>query len=77
VIGLSGYSYARDPHAAAVIKNLSNNKAYGYLLDGGSHKSLQIDMAAFLAAPAAGSSGNAAHQLATNPGATIVKSITW
>ena len=77
VNGLTGYSPAHDPHAAAVIKNLTDGKAYGYLLDGGAHKSLQIDMAAFLAAPAAGSTGNAAHQLATNPSTGIVKAITW
>lgn len=75
---LTGYSYARDPHAVAVIKSLTNGKSYGFLLDGGAHKSLQIDMSAFLAAPAAGTSGSAMHQLATDPTTTgIVKSISW
>jgi hypothetical protein len=77
VNGLTGYSIARDPHAVAVVKSLFNGKAYGYLLDGGAHKSLQIDMAAFLAAPALGGTGITAHQLATSPGASIVKPITW
>ena len=49
---LTGYSYARDPHAVAVVKNLANGKAYGYLLDGGLRKSLQVDMSGILAQPA-------------------------
>ncbi len=77
VKGLTGYSYAKDPHAVAVVKNLSDGKAYGYLLDGGAHKSLQIDMSAFLAAPAVGTTGSDAHQLASNPGTGIVKPIVW
>ena len=78
VRGLTGYAYARDPHAVAVVKNLSNSKAYGYLLDGSALKSLQVDLAALLSAPAAGTTGDAAHQVATDPTTTgIVKSITW
>jgi hypothetical protein len=78
VLNLTGYSYARDPHAAAAIKNLSNGKAYGYLLDGGVHKAFQIDLAAFLGAAAQGTTGSAAHQLAADPTTNgIVKSITW
>ena len=78
VRNVTGYAYARDPHAVAVIKNLSNGKAYGYLLDGGAHKSLQVDMSALLAAPAVGTTGAAAHQVATNPTTNgIIKSITW
>lgn len=49
---LPGYNYATDPHAVAVIKNLSNSKPYGYLLDGSASKCLQIDMVGFLAEPA-------------------------
>ena len=78
VLNLTGYSYARDPHAAAAIKNLSDGKAYGYLLDGGVHKAFQIDLAAFLGAAAQGTTGSAAHQLAADPTTNgIVKSITW
>ncbi len=78
VLGLTGYSYARDPHAVAAIKNLSDGKAYGYLLDGGEHKAFQVDLAAFLGAAAQGSTGSAAHQLAADPTTNgIVKSITW
>lgn len=78
VTGLSGYAYARDPHAVAVIKNLSNGKVYGYLLDGGSHKSLVVDMAALLATTPKGASGDAAHTTAVNVvTAGIVKSISW
>lgn len=74
VRNLTGYSYARDPHAVAVIKNLSNGKAYGYLLDGGVHKSFQIDMAALLAAPV----GGTPHSVATDPTTNgIVKTISW
>jgi hypothetical protein len=61
-----------------VIQNLSNGKSYGYLLDGGAHKSLQVDMSALLAAPTAGTTGAAAHQVATDPTTNgIIKSITW
>ena len=78
VRGLTGYSYARDPHAVAVVKNLSNLQAYGYLLDGGVHKTFQIDMAAFLTAPAVGGTGTNAKQLSTDPTTTgIVKTISW
>ncbi|CAN5916651.1 hypothetical protein BH11PSE8_BH11PSE8_24110 [soil metagenome] len=78
VNNLTGYSYARDPHAVAVVKNLGDGKAYGYLLDGGTRKSFQVDMAAMLAAPAAATTGNASHQLATDPTTNgIVKSIIW
>jgi len=75
---LNGYSYARDPHAVAVIKNLSDGKAYGYLLDGGVHMSFQVDMSALLAAPALGTTGDAAHEVATDPTTNgIVKTIGW
>lgn len=78
VLGLTGYSYARDPHAVAVVKNLSNLQAYGYLLDGGVHKAFQIDMAAFLASPAVGGTGTNAKQLTTDPTTNgIVKTIPW
>ena len=74
VQNLTGYAYATDPHAVAVVKNLTDGNAYGYLLDGGVHKAFQIDMAAFLAAPA----GTNPHQLSTDPTTNgIVKSITW
>jgi hypothetical protein len=74
VRNLTGYSIARDPHAVAVIKNLSNNKAYGYLLDGTAHKGFQVDMADLLAAPV----GGTAHSVATDPTTTgIVKTISW
>lgn len=77
-LDLSGYSYARDPHAVAVVKNLSNGKTYGYLLDGGGAKAFQVDMAAMLGAAAVGGTGGNAHQLAVDPVATgIVKSIAW
>ncbi len=76
---LPGYSYARDPHAVAVIKNLSDGKAYGYLLDGGVRKSFQIDMAAVLAAPAVGTTGTDQHRVDAASAAVVgaVKAITW
>lgn len=78
VTGLNGYSYAKDPHAVAVIKNLTNGKAYGYLLDGGNRKSLVVDMAALLATTPKGSTGDAAHTTAIDVvGTGIVKSISW
>jgi len=79
VNNLTGYAYARDPHAVAVIKNLSNGKAYGYLLDGGAKKSFQIDMSAVLAAPPVGATGADAHRVdaASAPIVAAVKSITW
>ncbi|MEZ5962239.1 MAG: hypothetical protein R3F56_00205 [Planctomycetota bacterium] len=56
---LPAYRYARDPHAVAVVKNVATGKAYGYLLDGGNRKCLQVDLAAFLAvAPVAGGDGH-------------------
>lgn len=79
VNNLPNYSYAADPHAVAVIKNLSNSKAYGYLLDGGSHMSFQIDMAAVLAVPAVGTTGADQHRVdSASPAlAAAVKQITW
>jgi len=78
VRNLPGYSFARDPHAVAVIKNLSNGKVYGYLLDGGAHKSLVVDMAALLAAPPLGTTGDAAHTTAMDlAGTGTVKAIAW
>ena len=79
VNNLTGYAYARDPHAVAVIKNLTNGKAYGYLLDGGAHKSFQIDMAAVLAATPAGTTGSDAHRVNATDAAIVaaVKPITW
>lgn len=55
---LSSYNYARDPHAVAAVTNITNNKSYGYLLDGGNHRVLQVDLAAFLATPATDSDGH-------------------
>jgi len=79
VRNVTGYAYARDPHAVAVIKNLSDGKAYGYLLDGGAHKSFQIDMAAVLAATPVGTAGADQHRVeATDPVITgAIKPITW
>jgi hypothetical protein len=79
VRSVTGYAYARDPHAVAVIKNLGNSKTYGYLLDGGAHKSLQIDMAAVLAATPAGTTGSDAHRVDSSDAAIVaaVKPITW
>ena len=79
VSNLPGYSIARDPHAVAVIKNLGNGKAYGYLLDGGAHKSFQIDMSAVLAATPIGTTGVDQHRVdpTVAPVAAAVKSITW
>ncbi len=79
VRNLTGYAYARDPHAVAVIKNLSDGKAYGYLLDGGAHKSFQIDMSAVLAATPAGTTGADAHRVDATSAAIVaaVKPITW
>ena len=75
---LSGYSYARDPHAVAVIRNLSDGKSYGYLLDGSATKAFQVDMEAMLAAPAVGGSGVDAHKLVADPTTTgIVRSIEF
>jgi hypothetical protein len=75
---LPGYTYARDPHAVAVVKNLSNAKSYGYLLDGTAVKGFQIDMSAFLAGAAAGTTGPDAHRLAADPvAAGIVKPIAF
>jgi hypothetical protein len=75
---LSSYSIARDPHAVAVVHNLSNDKAYGYLLDGTNIKALQIDMSSYLAMAPVGTTGDSAHQPAGNPVTLgIIKSITW
>ena len=63
------YSSGGDPHAAAVV-NIAG-KSYGYLLNGSSFPTgvVQIDMSALLAMPRAGTTGDAAHQPATPPGA--------
>jgi hypothetical protein len=59
-----------------VIKNLSNGKSYGYLLDGSATKSLQVDMSGVLAAPMIAAS--AARELTTDPTTNgLVKSIVW
>lgn len=47
----AGYYTAGDPHAGAVIKSLTNDKLYGYVLDY-SGSIIQIDMQAFLDANA-------------------------
>jgi len=79
VNNLPGYAFARDPHAVAVIKNLGNSKAYGYLLDGGAHKAFQIDIAAVLAATPLGTTGSDAHRVDPTSAAIVaaVKPITW
>jgi len=76
VRGMTGFSYAKDPHAVAVLKNASNKKSYGYLLDGTARKVFQIDMAAFLAAPSI--SAGTSKALATDPTTNgIVRSVSW
>jgi len=79
VSNLTGYAYARDPHAVAVIKNLSNGKAYGYLLDGGASKGFQIDMAAVLALAPLGTSGADLHRVSNSDAGLLaaVKTIAW
>jgi len=66
---LSGYQYATDPHAVGVVFNLKTGKAYGYLLDGSVLPTgvVQVDMAGFVTLPAAGTTGDAAHQPAGDP----------
>jgi hypothetical protein len=59
----------------AVVKNLTNGKSYGYLLDGGARKGFQIDMSGVLAAPAATGAGR---NLVTDPTTNgLVKTISW
>jgi hypothetical protein len=57
------YSEAFDPHAVGSVFNINNAKAYGYLLDGSYTHVLQIDLAAFLAAP----QDATGHQQASDP----------
>jgi len=64
---LSGYCYARDPHAAGAVFNISASKSYGYLLDGCNFNVLQIDMGGFLALPRVGTTGDPAHEPAGDP----------
>lgn len=64
---LASYSIARDPHAVAVVNSLKNHKSYGYLLDGGNKKALQLDMNSILTMPALGTTGDEAHQPAEDP----------
>ena len=72
---VTGYNYARDPHAVAVIKNLGNGKSYGYLLNGSFDKSFQVDMSGILAAP---SDGTTAKNLTTNPTTNgLIKTISF
>lgn len=69
---LGGYCIAADPHAAGVVYNLAAGRPFGYLLDGCGARAIQIDMSGFLALPRAGTTGDAAHELATgtDPAAT-------
>jgi hypothetical protein len=62
---LGGYCSAADPHAVGVVYNLAAGKPFGYLLDGCTARAIQIDMSGFLALPRAGTTGDAAHELAT------------
>jgi len=68
-LSLSG---SGDPHAIAAVNNLTNGKGYGYVMNGYGTGVKQIDMAAMIALTRSGSSGDAAHTLATgvNPEAT-------
>lgn len=72
---MSSYAYATDPHAVAVVNN--GGKSYGYLLDGSSSPTgvVQIDMAALLAMPRAGTSGDALHQALADPTAIPVSGV--
>ena len=63
----TGYQYAQDPHAVAVV-NIAG-KSYGYLLNGAdSPVGLeQVDMSGLLSMPRQGSAGDQAHKPATDP----------
>ncbi len=47
----SSYNIARDPHAVGVFLNGKTSTPFGYLLDGSTHRIIQIDMNAALALP--------------------------
>jgi hypothetical protein len=90
---LRGYRYAGDPHADGVVPILVTTSSgtfiedYGYLLDGSDVKAVQIDLGCFLntsklvtepCLQRAGSSGDAAHQPALDPGTVgALRSISW
>ncbi len=75
---LANYCFATNPHAVDVVFNLSAGKSFGYLLDGCTNRALQIDLSGFLAQSRLGSTGDAAHQPASDPiVAGTIKAITW
>ena len=47
----SSYNIARDPHAVGVFLNGKTGTPFGYLLDGSTHRIVQVDMNAALALP--------------------------
>ena len=47
----SSYNIARDPHAVGVFLNGKTGNPFGYLLDGSTHRIIQVDMNAALALP--------------------------
>jgi hypothetical protein len=81
------FSYATDPHADGVVYNVLKKTAYGYELNGSFSPTgvVQIDLAGFLAIPRAGSSGDPAHTISTDPttvtnpntGGKVLRQFIW
>jgi hypothetical protein len=79
------YSEALDPHADGVVYNLLKGATYGYVLDGSAHAVVQTDLAGLLAIARVGTTGDAAHQPASDPstvtntttGGVVMREITW
>jgi len=82
---LADYGYATDPHSVGVVVNQTTGTPFGYLFDGSTDRGIvQVDMANFLALKRAGTTGDAAHQPGTDPGAAttsngglVIQEFTW
>ncbi len=82
---LADYGYATDPHSVGVVINQTTGTPFGYLFDGSTDQGIvQIDLANFLALPRQGTTGDAAHQPAGDPGAitssngvVVLQEFTW
>lgn len=88
---LSVFEATNDPHGVTAIANLgavnsaTRNVGYAYMLDSAGTGVLQIDMNGFLALPRAGTTGDSAHQPASDPsmatdvttGGAVMKILSW
>jgi hypothetical protein len=80
VTDFPSYESGGDPHADAVVSNITTNTPFGYVLDGRTSPAgvVQTDLKGMLGLSRVGTSGDAAHQLKDDPLAKgVVKEITF